>query len=384
MNVLRKLVLVSGCLCASAHARPAHDDLAAALSALMQPAGAYHAYGDWRSIESARAIRWQALPAAMLDEALPDGSYFVRHGTATFDGRPIDVSATGARTMVTNAYFHNRGAAIGEAALLDALRRRGFALELVRCPLRDARGAGDRWWAMTAPGRQPALLHLRTTCDGAPCEAFALLLGDRWPTLTPRDQLRYTDRCAGADAGAPMPARAAWDEQLASMFAGLIAASGVAPPAWSALDALAAVRWASALNTVKPQPGTDRYVRSGEADLGGRVLYVNATGNATNVLALRAEDQATQDDRGDAIEALRRKGYAVELARCDRVYQLSRGHWYLIGSKAARTVALHRSTRCDTAGCPKGQESYLLALDGVMPPLAPGEVDAVGGLCPGR
>ncbi|MEZ5603164.1 MAG: hypothetical protein R3E41_02880 [Burkholderiaceae bacterium] len=375
------------CLGASAQARPAEDELAGALASLIQREGPYHSYGDWRTIESARPIRWQALPPTMLDESLPDGSYFERRGSAAIGGRRIEVRATGARTMVGNVYFVHRGAAFGEAAILAALQRRGFVFELARCPLGDVRAGGDRWWTIKAPGRQSAVLQTGTRCDGATCEAFALLLGDRLPSLAPRERQHYTDRCTGVDAGAPMPARAAWDEQLASMFAGLLDAPGVAAPAWSALDPLADTRWTSP-GPQRQGPATladrERYVRSGEVDLGGRVLDLAASGDATSVRVLRAEDQATRGDSGDVVAALRRAGHAVTLARCDRVYLLSSGHWYRIASGTGRQAALRRRVRCDTVACPKAQESYLLALDGELPPREPGEVEAVDGRCPGR
>jgi hypothetical protein len=44
---------------------------------------------------------------------------------------------------------------------------------------------------------------------------------------------------------------------------------------------------------------------------------------------------------------------------------------------------LLRNVRCDTVACPKGQENYTLALDGALPKLQAGEVEAVGGRCPG-
>ena len=56
------------------------------------------------------------LDSTMLDESLPDGSYFERRGSAAIGGRRIEVRATGARTMVGNVYFVHRGAAFGEAA----------------------------------------------------------------------------------------------------------------------------------------------------------------------------------------------------------------------------------------------------------------------------
>jgi hypothetical protein len=49
-----------------------------------------------------------------------------------------------------------------------------------------------------------------------------------------------------------------------------------------------------------------------------------------------------------------------------------------------RPIMLMRNIRCDTAACPKGQENYTLALEGQLPKLQQGEVEAVGGRCPGR
>lgn len=60
------------------------------------------------------------------------------------------------------------------------------------------------------------------------------------------------------------------------------------------------------------------------------------------------------------------------------------GDWRTIASATGRQAALHRRLRCDTVACPKAQESYLLVLDGELPPREQGEVEAVEGRCPGR
>ena len=79
-----------------------------------------------------------------------------------------------------------------------------------------------------------------------------------------------------------------------------------------------------------------------------------------------------------------RQGYRVELARCGKIHQLSSGRGYRISGNGRHPAVLKREVRCDTVPCPRGQESYTLSLDGTLPALVAGEVDAVRGSCPGR
>jgi hypothetical protein len=91
------------------HAQSAEDQLAQVVRQLMQPTGSEGSYGDWLQIEAVKQIRWEPLPPNMLDNALPDGSYFTRRGLANLGGQPFGVVATGARTMVVNFYLRNVG-----------------------------------------------------------------------------------------------------------------------------------------------------------------------------------------------------------------------------------------------------------------------------------
>ena len=84
-NACFGIVLAVGC--ASASAQSAEDELAQVVAALMMPTGSEGSYGDWLQIESVKQIRWEALPPNMLDNALPDGSYFTRRGLANLGGR---------------------------------------------------------------------------------------------------------------------------------------------------------------------------------------------------------------------------------------------------------------------------------------------------------
>lgn len=375
--------------CATASAQSPEDQLALVVAALMQPAGPEGSYGDWSQIESVEQIRWEALPPKMLDDALPDGSYFTRRGLANLGGQPFGVVATGARTMVVNVYLRNVGqATVGEPKVLAALQRARFSLDLARCPIKGSAGAGNQWWRIEAPGKRPAFFSSQTNCNGRRCEGYALLLAEALPTLTPEQQGLYTDRCTGAAADATAPAAAAWDARLAALLVGLIPTSQSGPVSWTSIEQVPELQWAP-MPPLEMQPQawedqTDRFYRGGQADLGGRVLYFKAAGPKDRVRHVHFEDQATQANRGDALKVLQQQGYDVQLARCGKVYQLSTAKWYRVAGPGKRTVMLLRNVRCDTVACPKGQENYTLALDGALPRPQAGEVDAVGGRCPGR
>lgn len=373
----------------SAHAQPPAEQFADILSSLMMPAGSEGSYDDWSSLESVKQIRWQPLPPNMLDDALPDGSYFTRKGLANVGGLPFGVVATGARTMVINVYFRNVSATpMGENLLLDTLRRGGYTLTLARCPVKGAAGGGSRWWHLEHAGKRAAWLNSQTSCDGRKCEGYALLLGDALPTLPPQQRNLYTDQCAGNAAGTPMAPVAAWDAQLAALFEAFMPPARATSVPWTAIDAASAVTWApmppQEMQTPPWSDTENHFYRGGQADLGGRVLYLTATGTRDSVRTIHVEDQSTLANRGDPLVVLRSQGYAVELVRCGKVYQLSSGKWYRVTGRDKHPAVLKREVRCDTVACPRGQETYALALDGRLPPLQSGEVDAVGGSCPGR
>jgi hypothetical protein len=378
------VAIVAGA-CGAAIAQAPEDRFAQTVSALMLPADANHSFRDWDSLDSVKFVRWQSGPPKMLNDALSDGTYFTLTGVAEIDGRRMSVMATGARTMVMNVYFRNTGAPLGEPAALAALKRVGLALELGRCPIKPSLAAGTKWWQVKGAGKQGAWLRSRSSCDGAKCEEFALLLGEKLPSMTPQESRLYTDRCA--PGAAATQARAAWDEQLASLLASLIPPQGAAAVDWKGLEKATAIRWQPLPPRESKQPPFDdgsQHYRPGEIDLGGRVLQVSATGTRTNVLNVYLQDQATHADRGDALRALWSKGYAVQLARCGKLYQLSSQTWYRVSKAGFLPVTVRRGIRCDTNACPKAEEDYRLAFTGSLPPLQAGEVDAVGNRCPGR
>ena len=380
---------VAALTCPALHAESPPDQLAEVVATLMMPAGSEGSYGDWDGLDAAKQIRWQPLPPTMLDNGLPDGNYFTRKGLANLAGTPFGVVATGARTMVVNVYFRNVSASpVGETATLEALRRRGFSLDLARCPVTGAAGAGNKWWHIELAGKRPAWFNAQVDCNGRKCEGYALLLGETLPTLTPQLQRIYTDRCGSEPTGATAVPAARWDEQLANLFTALMPPGQASSIPWQAIDKVRDVQWAPMPPAeMQNPPWSDtqhHFYRGGQKDLGGRVMYLTATGTREDVRSIHIEDQATQAERGDVLTVLQRHGYRVELARCGKIYQLSSGRWYRISGNGRHPSVLKREIRCDTVACPRGQESYTLSLDGALPPLAAGEVDAVRGACPGR
>ena len=207
------------------------------------------------------------------------------------------------------------------------------------------------------------------------------------PSMTPQEQRLYTERCTpGAPRAAAAAPAAAWDVQLASLLTAFVPPATVLIVDWKALDAVSSVRWQPLppQETSMPMRDTNHFVRSGQTDLGGRALLLTATGAKGAVLNVYIEDQIPQANRGDVLQALQRSGFRVQRVRCGRVYQLSAADWYRLTKPGFHPVILRSGKRCDTTSCPRAQETHMLALGGVLPPLQPGEVDVVAGQCPGR
>ncbi|WP_070156071.1 hypothetical protein [Sphingobium phenoxybenzoativorans] len=179
----------------AAPASPAQG-LAGALGALLRPATLpANSFYDWRQLETAPFVTWAALPPQMLDKPMSNGEFFRRAGIATVKGQQIKVLAGGARTMVMNLYFRNDGPAVGEAALLSALREKGHAVVPVRCAKLRTMPA-PKWYRLSGPGRQPALLWFAPARgQQQPWEGMSLQLDGKLPPMTPQEAAVYTDRC---------------------------------------------------------------------------------------------------------------------------------------------------------------------------------------------
>ena len=375
------------CLLVSTSAVAEGEELARTITAFMLPASAEPSFRDWRDLDAVTFVHWQPLPPNMLDDGLPDGSYFTRRGLAKLDGRPVGVVATGARTMVMNLYFRNVGAPIGDGAVITPLERLGIRAELVRCPIAPAT-SGDRWWRISGAGKRAAILQSQTTCNGKACEGYALLLGGVLLSMSPQEREHYTDRCAGPQAGTALTSLPPWDEQLAAIFDAWIRTGATSGMPWNALGAIGAIRWQPLPPRESTQPWKEpypyRFALTGEVDLGGRLLQATATGDQATTVNLYFEDQHTHASRGNVLASLQIMGYQVRLLRCGKVYTRSSRNWYELKHASAPDAVLDYGLRCDSDNCPRAQESFFLSRRTGLPPLQPGEVTAVAGRCPGR
>ena len=182
---------------ATAVARTPAAGFAATVGALMQPATAPQgSYYDWRFVDRAPNITWAALPPDMLEKPLADGHYFRRNGVVSLGGQSLKVMAAGARTMIFNHYFKNEGRALGEDAVVAALRASGLTVTPARCPISRAMGA-PTWYRLSGSGKRTALLWVAPPRGpSSPWEGFNLSLDATLKPLTAQERAVYTDRCS--------------------------------------------------------------------------------------------------------------------------------------------------------------------------------------------
>lgn len=374
------LALVLTALPAGAQQRP-EDDLAAVVGALTT------SMADWRSIESVRAVRWAPLPPNMLQNCLPDGGCFTRRGEATVGGRPLVVMASGARTMVGNVYLRNNGAAFGEAAIVDGLRRAGLQPQLARCPARNAGPAfNSKWWRVSR-GQSVAHVSLTIACGPQRCEGIGIHGGPELPSLDPAELARYSTQCAtGAAAGAPVASTQPHEEIARLIAAATPRATEPVPMPWATLrQRFPAIQWAANLTPRDPalaydnDPGTRYVVPTGEVRLATRVMNIQATGDPQAARMLRLEEGGMHP-RGESaqlLNALRAQGYTVTLARCGRPYTESRHTYYRLASAATRPAFIKIEERFEGQ---REQTAIRVYIDGVLPPPLSGETPP-GGAC---
>ena len=377
LTTIRLLVVLAAALFTSVPVRASPEDELTAL--LVAPLGKGFV-SDWRAIESMRRVRWAPLPPKMLDSCLPDGGCFTRDGVTEVAGRRIDVRATGARTMVGNFYFRNVGAPFGEAALLDALKRSGYGVELKRCPAAGADGE-QNWYLLSGERSKPGVLAIQTSCKGRSCEGFVVTPGEALPALEPEQLKMYSEQCSVALAQRQPISTVAPHEQFAQSLIALL------PPAigghdWKSLTAAASgVRW----DPRGAQPGSLAHkndlatvLLSGELVQPGRKFGVTFGGTPAQVLTGYLEERGFGHPRGeDLLTALRERGAAVQLVRCGPVYTQSSNNWYRLTRAGARPVMLRLSMFIDGT---RVTDSVALRFDASLPPRDPRDRDpGVGG-----
>jgi len=371
----RWLVACAATLACAAAVRAAapEDDLVRVLAAPL----AKNFESDWSSVDKLRSVRWAPLPPKMLQNCAPDGGCFTREGLVEVGGRKLTLVATGARMMAGNFYFRNTGAAFGEAAVLAALKRAGYAIELKRCPVPGGPG-GQNWYRLTSARSEPGHLAIQTSCKGQPCEGFAVLPGPELPRLQPNQLKMYSEQCSGGAAERTAVSTVMPHEQIAKLLVALMpVVNGPALYDWKALAlTTTGITWIGAgpqkmdLMSFKNDPSP--MGQSGDVKLSGRQFSVLAGGSATQVKAVYLDEGGLHPRGEDLLGVLRKQGFAVQLVRCGPVYTESINNWYRVGSATVRPLMLRQSLRLDGK---QVQDTYALRFDGSLPARDPRDRD---------
>jgi len=174
--------------------RAAEDVFVDFLARLLMPASVAYTNPDWDSLDAVKGVTWTPLPPRDVKDCVPDGCYR-RDGKGIVSGRNMELTATGARTMVQSIYLVNRGELIGVPNVRRALVRRGYSISAVRCPVKPSSEAPITWYSITSANTQPAVFMTRDICGAAGCEVYGLLLEERPPEMTQKDRSLYTDHC---------------------------------------------------------------------------------------------------------------------------------------------------------------------------------------------
>jgi hypothetical protein len=331
---------------------------------------------DWQGLEKLTKIKWAPLPPTALRNCLPDGGCFTRAGTANIGGRNLVVLATGARTIVSNLYFRNPGAPIGEAALVSALKQAGFSAELARCPVSSGIG-GTNWYRLKSAGTNPGYVSIQSSCNGKPCEGFTLTQGADLPPLQPNQLRLYSEQCSLSASNRKPVSTALPHEDLARAIVKLIPPStGAAGYDWKTLSGLTpGAQW----NPKGPMKGDltfkgdpNPFMLTGSTAFSQRQFSLLASGSPTQVKAIYFDENGMHPSGENMMRAIWSQGFAVSLARCGPVYTESTNNWYRVTSLKTQPVMLKQSIRYEGK---QVQDGYELRLDGTLPKRDPRDRD---------
>jgi hypothetical protein len=367
---LPAVIAVSLCLASAAYAAAPEDELAGDVKLVL--ARSFNT--DWSGLETLRGIKWAPLPPTMLQNCLPDGGCFTRQGSMAIAGKSLMVLATGARTIVSHLYFRNAGTPIGEAAVLEAIKRAGLSADLARCPVSGGTG-GTNWYRLKSASSNPGVLAIQSSCNGKPCEGFTLTQGAELPPLQPNQLRLYSEQCsAGPDARKPvstvMP-----HEQLARTIAALLPPSvGAAFYDWKTLPTLLpTAQWPSGgPNKTPDKTDPNPFTMSGQMTLSGRTFYLTARGLASAVKIISFDEAGMHPSGENVMGEVYKQGYAVRLVRCGPVYTQSINNWYSVTSAKSRPAMVRQSIRYEGK---QVQDTYELRLDGTLPTRDPRDRD---------
>lgn len=367
-------VAVFACLLFSSPAAAAgqpEDELAAAVKTFYSQSFT----ADWSGLEFLPGIQWAPLPPAALPNCLPDGGCFARKGKAMIGGRGLVATASGARAIVGNLYLRNATAPFGETTVLAALGGVGLTAELLRCPVAGTAG-GTNWYRIKGEGANPGVLSVQTTCNGKPCEGFALSLGEDLPALQPAQLKLYSEQCSAPAEERKAVSSALPHEVLAELFATLIPpAAGPGLSDWESLAGLpTGIEWNEAPQpwdlTFKGDPNP--VARSANLTLAGRKFSVLASGSAEQPKTVYVDEMGMHPRGEHVLGVLYAKGIPAQLARCGPAYAQSTNNWYSVKSADRHPVMLRQSIRYDGN---QVQDAYELRLDNTLPKRDPRDRD---------
>ena len=353
------------------------DELAAAIKAFYSPSFT----SDWSGLEALPGIQWAPLPPTMLKNCLPDGGCFSWQGKATIGGRNLLAVASGARTIVGTLYLRNATAPFGEAVVLAALSSAGLTAELARCPVPGTAG-GTNWYRLKGAGANPGIFSVQSSCNGRPCEGFALSRGEELPALQPAQLKLYSEQCSAPPTERKAVSSVLPHEALARTMAGLIPPlAGPVLSDWKALAALpAGIGWLDRPKkwdlTVKNDPNP--VAQSATLALAGRKFSVLASGSAEQPKTVYIEEMGMHPRGEHLLGVLYSQGFQVQLARCGPVYTESTNNWYSVKSAGTHPVMVRQSIRYDGN---QVQDEYELRLDNTLPKRDPRDRDPGAGGC---
>jgi hypothetical protein len=225
------------------------------------------------------------------------------------------------------------------------------------------------------------VFSVQTSCNGRPCEGFALSQGEELPALQPAQLKLYSEQCSAPPAERKAVSSVLPHEALAGMLAALIPpAAGPALSDWKALAALPT--GIELLASPKPWDLTFKndpnpIAQSGNLALASRKFSVLASGSAEQPKTIYLDEMGMHPRGEHMLGVLYTKGFQVQLARCGPVYTESTNNWYTVKGATSHPVMLRQSIRYDGN---QVQDSYELRLDNTLPKRDPSDRDpGVGG-----
>ena|SRR5688572_2364310 len=331
---------------------------------------------EWHAVETLPGMKWAPLPPKELGDCLPTGDCYARRGSAVIGGRNMGVIAAGARTIVNSLYVFNAGAALGESAVLESLKKNGLAVELARCPIRPGAGSTN-WYRVKGAGLSTGVLWIQTSCAGKPCESFVVTRSEKLPPLKPDQLANYSEQCTAGAQRAPVSTEKPHALLAQTLVALVPPANGPALYDWATLLALrTGITW----HGTTPKPTDLKALKNdpnpvsltGSLNHAGRTFSTIASGTPAQVKNVYIDEGGLHPKGEHLLGVVYEKGLAVQLVRCGPIYTESTNNWYRLTGNKTRPVMIQQSIGYDGS---QVHDAYALRLDGSLPPRDPRDRD---------